>query len=200
MTVPLTVEIVKDSATPEVDISLPRLGVRYVAELSKGAFMLTAGTSDTLTVRPDSPVISLDDTYDHIPKPGDFRILLTGRKLEIPSLTTPLGYAQYVNEHSGGIAVVSTYDCNEGNVAAVTAHELGHLFHLSYDEGSDHCENPTCLMHHTAQYSSARHLEAPEGTRILNNRYCQPCEVQIGRRALRLMYQKKSELLTSANL
>lgn len=198
MLTPLSVEIIKDATTPEVNTNLPRRGIRYVSQLSKGAFMLVSGPQEATLIKPEAKTIGLDDTYDLIPEAGKFRVFLTGRTLNVPALGSVLGYAQYAEGGPGGLAVVSTIGFNKENVPPVTAHELGHLLHLSYSEGEGdafHCTDSACLMYHTAQYNTLARPNSPEGSRLENRLYCHPCEVQVGRRALRLMYEKKKDLV-----
>lgn len=195
MVMPLSVDIIKDAATPEVDLQLARQGVRYISHISKGAFMLISGSTDTPLIQPSLDHIGHEDTYDLIPRSGDFRIFLTGRKLNMPTLGPSLGYAQYKPDHLGGLAVITTQNCNNEDVPAVTAHELGHLLGLSYAEGAaDHCPDSTCLMYHTAQYSTAASTDTLGDLQFENKLYCPPCKRQVGARALRLMYKIKKDL------
>ena len=196
MPIALSVEIVKDAATPEVDTLLAQNGVRYISQLSRGAFMLVRRATDLAHLQPESETVRFDDRAALVPKTVDFRILLTGRPLETPNERPALGYAQRAADRLGGLAVITTQVSNIKDVSSVTAHEMGHLLGLSYaNENPHHCPNSTCLMFHATQYSTEPSENAPAHPLFKNRLYCRPCEEQVGNRTLRLMYRKKKDLL-----
>ena len=152
---PLTIEVFKDTETPCVDPSIALPAIHYINSLTDNSLQFIGGTKEVqVSRRPHMPTISPLDTSDFYGSSADIQLILTERDVLVDNREGAVGYSMKNLHHSGGIALVSTYRTSVETAPLTVAHEIGHLYGLSYgpEKNDPHCYDQSCLMYHEARH------------------------------------------------
>lgn len=195
MSRPISIEVFKDTETPCVDPSIALPAIKYVSDLTGGSLQFVDGSKELqVSRRRHMPTVTPYDTHHLVGNSSaDIMLILTERNIVMETIEHPIGYSERDPKKSGGVAVVSTYRTSPEIATFTVAHELGHLYGLSYGEGahSHHCDDDTCLMHSSTSYREYQ-SENTVHLSMENQAFCTPCGQQLGRRALFMLRHRNN--------
>lgn len=197
----ISIEVFKDVETPHVDPSIALPAIRYISRLTGGSLQATDGVKELQVSRKlHAPIITPADTEDFLDTPTDIALILTERDLALEGIAAVLGYSQRNPEKSGGVAVVSTFHTSPEIATLTAAHEIGHLYGLTYGDTQTelHCDDAACIMHTKALFCEIKTHQSSHLS-FENQAFCNPCSKQLGRRAL-FMLRHRSGLFVPYDL
>lgn len=197
----ISIEVFKDVETPHVDPSIALPAIRYISQLTAGSLQTTDSFRELQISRNQhAPIITPADTEVFLNTSTDIALVLTERDLAVEGIATVLGYSQRNPEKGGGVAVVSTFHTSPEIATLTAAHEIGHLYGLTYGDTQTelHCDDTTCIMHTKALFCEIK-THRSSHLSFENQAFCAPCRKQLGRRAL-FMLRHRSGLFVPYDL
>lgn len=197
----ISIEVFKDVETPHIDPSIALPAIRYISRLTGGSLQAIDGVKELQVSRKlHAPIITPADTEDFLDTPTDIALILTERDLALEGIAAVLGYSQRNPEKSGGVAVVSTFHTSPEIATLTAAHEIGHLYGLTYGDTQTelHCGDAACIMHTKALFCEIKTHQSSHLS-FENQAFCTPCGKQLGRRAL-FMLRHRSGLFVPPDL
>lgn len=212
----LPVEVLRDVMTPEVDTSIVLRGIELVNDITDSRIEVTNTKRQVRLSRPGVDVL-LPSYIRWGASQHAMRIALSGLPLHIAGVERPVGFSSYNPKQGGGEAIISVAEPDAVNYSFVTAHEIGHLYNLTY-EGEDrlHCPDLSCIM---SQHIRRDRIETPVQRRgvqgllqkaglveptyrlvdeDLNDRFCTPCELQLARRSFYLLKHRSGQYVPAS--
>ncbi len=204
----LSVEVLRDEATPDVDIGHVLVGLNGLEQIIGDLQLL--GTDRQIAIAdPDKQIDNTTTSWQR--SMADLTITVTnrqimsknasytttGRALVTPDRLTPLGFRS---------AIISTYGCLPTEIEETTEHETAHMLNLkSFGETWDndaHCADKGCKMHayherYVQKIKSTKFTErvkslwAPKFEYAYDERsFCSECASQLGANAFNLLAYK----------
>lgn len=146
----LSIEILHDHLTPDLDIEQIIDGINITAEVA-GKFEVIDSNRPTILTKTETDIVNLDDVLHTITN-ADINIIATGRLIERHEDNRTAGFTSVGpnNEQALGqrVSVISMH--NEAQVNDVTSHELSHALNLKFHgenyDGGAHCLCEDCVM------------------------------------------------------
>ena len=183
----LSIEIFRDSETPDVQIDLAVTALKEIQQISKHIKIIERGGLLELS-EPGLDVIYTRDMPLHDIR-TDFGVILTSRRLVLPSNVWEPGSNDRIvvgNTWIGLDKPLTLIDAERTrSLKNSTKHEVGHFIGVPRKgknfDGDCHCNRPACVMH------SVTKIE------IQQEDYCGNCTTQFAKNAFKLMKLKYSQ-------
>lgn len=193
---------------------IPKIDVEIFHDIDSGYNMTEDALRGIATVNAFARTLEVTRATRRLRLGRDPKHPLTARHVRWPAFNAPLSivltHRPIVQPDSRypthGVALepesIAIVSATAPRPATTVAHELGHLLHAHYPDGSSHCPNDSCIMYPYVQpdkiikqrvkkkgiagwmeRNGYRQAEYALGREQSNGTFCTPCQEQLAKRA-----------------